>query len=286
MILDGHVHVMDRSLGTDEFRRRIAEAGVSGGLLISHPPPSFAALATPAPADARLRDLQAWCAVTPGFHGAFWIDPLEPDAAAQVRRASEAGVAAFKVICDRYHPGDPRALPVYAAIAAAGRPILFHSGILWDGKPSSAYNRPAEFEPLLDVPRLRFALAHVSWPWCDECIAVYGKFLNARGLRPDLSAEMFIDLTPGTPAVYREDVLTRLFRTGYDVERNVLFGTDGSTREYRVSWAREWIERDSGIMVKLGVSPEARAAVMGGNLLRFLGLSSPSAPPAAPRPGA
>lgn len=286
MILDGHVHVLDRSLTADEFRRRIADSGISGGLLISHPPPSFAAIAKPSPADARLRDLVAWCAAVPGFHGAFWIDPLEPDAAAQIRLAVSAGVAAFKVICDRYHPGDPRALAVYAAIAATGRPILFHSGILWDGKPSSAFNRPAEFEPLLEVPRLRFALAHVSWPWCDECIAVYGKFLNARGVRPDLSAEMFIDLTPGTPPVYREDVLTRLFLTGYDVARNVLFGTDGSTREYNPSWARQWIERDTGIMTKLGLAADVQAGVMGGNLLRFLGLAKEAGAPAAPRPGA
>ena len=286
MILDCHVHVFGRPAAADEFQRRVADAGVSGGLLLSHPPPCFAAIAQPEPAEARLRGLLDWCAAAPGFHGAFWIDPIEPDALAQVRRAVEAGVAAFKVICDRYHPGDPRAMPVYAAIAEAGRPILFHSGILWDGKPSSVFNRPIEFEPLIEVPGLRFALAHVSWPWTDECIALYGKVLNAHGLRAGLSAEMFIDVTPGTPPIYREDVLKRLFLTGYDVERNVLFGTDSRTPEYNSAWARQWIERDTAIMTQLGLSPEVRSSAMGGNLLRFLGLTRDAGPRVAPRPGA
>ena len=30
-----------------------------------------------------------------------------------------------------------------------------------------------------DIPGLRFCCAHISWPWCEECVAVYGKFLNA-----------------------------------------------------------------------------------------------------------
>ena len=73
---------------------------------------------------------------------------------------------------------------------------------------------------------LRFALAHVSWPWVDECLAVYGKFLNALTRRRELSVEMFIDTTPGTPRIYRQEVLTKLMTIGYDVEHNILFGTD------------------------------------------------------------
>lgn len=76
--------------------------------------------------------------------------------------------------------------------------------------PSSQYNRPSEFEPLLEINGLKFSLAHISWPWCDELIAVYGKFLNAYAGNPDHSVEMFIDITPGTPPIYRQEVLTKL----------------------------------------------------------------------------
>ena len=63
-------------------------------------------------------------------------------------------------------------MEVFRTISQADRPILFHSGILWDGKPSGPYNHPAGFESLLEVDGLRFCLAHISWPWCDELIAV------------------------------------------------------------------------------------------------------------------
>ena len=178
------------------------------------------------------------------------------------------------MICDSFYPGNERALETYRAIAAAGKPILFHSGILWDGKPSACYNRPGEFEALLEVPGARFSLAHISWPWCDELIAVYGKFLNAHVKRPDLAVEMFVDLTPGTPAIYRRDALTKLMTAGYDVEHHIVFGTDSDTSGYNHRWAREWIERDKEILRECGVSEKAIDAVQRRNLLRFAGMES------------
>ncbi len=62
-------------------------------------------------------------------------------------------------------------------------------------------------------------MGHCSWPWYDECIALYGKFLNA--LEKDGAPEMFFDLTPGTPVIYRRDLLTKLFTVGYDVPDNI-----------------------------------------------------------------
>ncbi len=124
-------------------------------------------------------------------------------------------------MCSRFYPGDSRAIKVYKAIAERRKPILFHSGILFDGQDSSRFNRPFEFEALINIEGLRFALAHISWPWHDECIAVYGKLLCVRNSRPGVMDEMFIDTTPGTPAIYREEVLTKLLSTvndGFDIE--------------------------------------------------------------------
>jgi predicted TIM-barrel fold metal-dependent hydrolase len=247
--------------------------GIDGGLLISPPPACFTGPDAAQDADVRLAALRAWTDGQPNLFPVFWIDPLEDDAAEQVDRAVEAGAVGFKVICGRYIPGDHLAMDFYRHIARSGRPILFHSGILWDGAPSGMYNRPAGFEALLDVDGLRFCLAHVSWPWCDECIAVYGKFQTARKRRGELDVEMFIDLTPGTPAIYRRDVLTKLFTVGYDVENNIIFGTDGKASDYNAQWARDWIERDNAIYTDIGVSDAARERIYAGNLLRFLGVS-------------
>lgn len=272
MNLDGHIHIHAELEGREALAARMAAAGVEGGALFSPRPACFGgAIGTAAPA-ARLETVLDWCAVAPNLYPLFWIDPLEVDAPAQVTMAVARGVAGFKVICDHYDPGHPRAMATFRAIAAAGKPILFHAGILWDGKPSSNHSRPANFEALLDVPGLRFALAHIAWPWVDECIAVYGKVESARRRRSDLDVELFIDTTPGTPPIYRQEALTKLFTVGYDVAHNVFFGSDNHAGTYDADYARDWIARDRAILEALEVPPPTLDGVFGGNLLRFLGI--------------
>ena len=274
MRVDAHVHMLKPGGDRDVFRRNLAAAGLDGALLISLPPPRFFPAGHTLSTAARQHELADWTAPGTQCYGLFWVDPLEEDAVAQVHAAAAAGVHGFKIICDRCYPHDARVLAVCRASAALNKPVLFHSGILWDGKDSSRYNRPAEFEALLEVPGLRFALAHISWPWCDECIAVYGKFQSARGLRVGHHAEMFIDLTPGTPPIYRREALTRLLGADYDVQDNLLFGSDGETSAgYGVAWAQEWIARDTEIYESLRITPAAQARIFGGNALRFLDLT-------------
>jgi len=270
MILDGHVHLGGVGGSSRDMLRRMAEAGVAGGVIISQPPQCFQRLGGRAPEES-LEHLLDWTASSDRLFPFFWIDPLAPDAIDQVRIAVDRGVAGFKVICSRHEPGHDAAMRVYRAIAAAAKPILFHSGILWDGSDSSRFNRPANFECLLEVPGLRFALAHASWPWHDECIAVFGKFADALRLREDLRVEMFIDVTPGTPPVYRPEVLKKLFACGYDVAGNVIFGTDQRGETYRPDTVREWIDRDTSIQDDLGLDEQTREGIFAGNLLRFVG---------------
>ena len=119
----------------------------------------------------------------------------------------------------------------------------------------------------------------------DECLAVYGKFLNALTRRRELSVEMFIDTTPGTPRIYRQEMLTKLMTIGYDIEHNILFGTDCVANEYDAKWAAEWIERDGGIYAGLDVSQETQDNIFGNNLLRFLGKDAQCKTHRAPSPG-
>ena len=112
-------------------------------------------------------------------------------------------------------------------------------------------------------------MGHCSWPWIDECIALYGKFLNAKTVRG--GAEMFFDITPGTPEIYRAELLTKLYTLGYDVGDNIMFGTDTSADAYSYKWAGEWLNRDGEILDDLGVSLEYREKLYHKNLFRFLG---------------
>ena len=288
MILDGHIHIGRGDPNPTDLAEKMQVAGAAGGVIISMPPVCFLpsddrvpsdarpddmpVWGAPAAADERLDNLFAWTDGPAEFFPFFWIDPTEDDAVDQVARAVERGVAGFKVICSHHYPGDERAMGVYRAIAEADKPMLFHSGILWDGKPSSNYSRPAGFEDLLPVPRLRFALAHISWPWCDECLAVYGKFRAAKQRRPSLSCEMFIDTTRGTPLIYRRDALTKLFTVGYELEGNVFFGSDCMTGSYGVERTRDTIRFDRDVLAELGLSDAVQEQVFSGNLRRFLGV--------------
>jgi len=273
MIIDGHIHISEGPVDQQQLVASMQAAGVDGGALFSLPPATFVRLGQPHTFQERLDNLLAWVEGQPDLYPVMWIDPLEPDALEQVSAASRRGALGYKVICNHFYPREPAALHVFQAIAQTGKPIFFHSGILWDGQDSSRYNRPAEFEALLELERVRFSLAHVSWPWCDEHIAVYGKLRHAASRRPELAVEMFVDLTPGTPPIYRREVLAKLFTVGYEVERNVFFGTDCSTGDYDANWAREWIERDNQIYRQLGLPPETLAGIYALNVKRFLAIA-------------
>lgn len=270
MILDAHVHVWDGEINQAKLLERMHAGGVDGGNLFSQAPASHAGALHAGSPEARVNNVLAWCENAPTLHPFFWIDPVETDAVAQVAMAVEKGVVGFKVICDHFYPADERAMRTFRAITAAGKPIMFHSGILWDGKPSSQYNRPGNFEALLDIPGTRFSLAHISWPWIDECVAVFGKISTARR-RSGADVEMFIDTTPGTPKIYRRDALTKVFTVGYDVAGSVIYGSDCTAGRYDGEYARMWVDRDRGILQDLEVDAAVIDNVFAGNLLRFLG---------------
>jgi predicted TIM-barrel fold metal-dependent hydrolase len=271
MILDGHIHIGQGAIKQESLLKNMRAAGIDGGAIFSLSPKSFSWLGKPRSTKERLDNLFEWVKGQNNLYPVFWIDPLENDASKQVSLADKKGVLGFKVICNRFFPGETRVLKVFSTIAKTGKPIFFHSGILWDGADSSRYNRPAEFEGLMEIPGLKFSLAHVSWPWCDENIAVYGKILHARTLRPRLS-EMFVDLTPGTPPIYRQEVFSKLFTAGCNVENNVFFGTDCDTNNYNSDYARQWIKRDNKIYKKIRLNKEIIQKVYSKNLKRFLGI--------------
>lgn len=279
MLIDCHVHTNLEGTSKEGFLRALDAAGVDKAVLFSYQPASFSASAAaggggakenvPDPA-AALKDLMEWAAYSDRIVPMFWIDPLDEDAQEQVDRAVAAGVAGFKAICNRYYPGDGRPMEVWSRIAAAGKPILFHSGILYADGPCSNYNRPVGFEPLFDIPGLRFALAHVSWPWHDECLAVYGYWRFRRDVGA-VTSDMFIDTCPGTPRIYREEVMRKIYGIGYDLEDGIMFGTDGSTK-YDAGYTEQILAMDKSALDSCGATAEQREKYYGKNAARFLGL--------------
>lgn len=268
---DSHTHVMQGAPRPEAFAAAFREAGMAGGAVFSQDPnPTGANPPVPPPPPEAMDLCIEWASASRTLYPFYWINPSAPGAVDLVDMAVEKGMFGFKALPGTYYPGDPACLEVFKRIAHFGKPLMFHSGILWDGRFSSRYTRPGNYEAMLDVPGLRFALAHVSWPWCDECIAVFGKFLNALDIWKDQAPEMFIDLTPGTPAIYRRDALVKLFTVGYDVQDHVMFGTDGMTPGYGVDWCQRWQRRDDGIYDELGLSSEMRDSIYRAAFQRFL----------------
>lgn len=278
MKIDCHVHTSIESVygSGKEFDREkylsdLRSAGLDGSAVFSPSPMKYPHLSV----EERMNMALDICSGSNTLFPFFWIDPTDEDALCQVDLAVKRGFVAFKMIPSTYSVASQKALDVIERIARAGKPILFHTGICWDGLSSANNHRPANYEALIEIPAVRFCLAHVSWPWYDECIAVYGKFNNAYHTRPATSAEMFIDVTPGTPRVFREEVFRHLLLSDYELRYNLMFGTDCTAGKYNVAWAKEWQDRDNELYEKYVHEDveDFKAHVYGKNFLRFIGKS-------------
>jgi len=253
------------------FSEQMRLAGVSGGALLSYLPNSLIYDGIYYTPQQKLDKLLKTTSAVRDIYPFYFIDPTESDAADQVALAIEYGVSGFKVICNHFFPGDERAMRTYTAIAKTGKPVLFHSGILYDAFDSSNYNRPAGFEALFDIEGLRFAMAHISWPWCDEMIALFGKYRYAHRRNNDV--ELFVDVTPGTPGFYREEALTKLIKlTEFRFTENMIFGVDNNDK-YSSEYAINIINTDKAIYDKLGVPENEREKIFQTNFMRFLGFT-------------
>ena len=268
---DTHVHVYHGEAKPGDLVASLREAGLVGACIFSEPPFKLGkTYPEPLPPEQAVDRVIEWASGSPTIYPFYWIDPVRDDACELVDMAVEKGIYGFKVIRSEGRPVDEKSLPVYRRIAHHGKPVTFHSGILWDGRPSSENFRPANWEGLLAVPGLRFALAHISWPWCDECIAVYGKLLNAMLNNAGKVPEMFIDTTPGTPRIYRRDALTKLFTVGYDIRDHIMFGCDCGTAGYNVKWVKDWLAVDDGIYAELGLDEGWPDSIYRKSLCRYL----------------
>lgn len=271
-IYDAHIHSVPGNIDPERLIADMETSGVYGGSVFSPDPEKPRGIGYSY--EERMACLEKW---TKGYEDrlfpVLFIHPLEKDAIAKARDAVDRGVRAFKMMCDCYYVYEKPAMDLLEVIAEMDKPVLFHSGILWDGYESSKHNRPVNWESLINIAGLRFSLAHCSWPWCDECIAMYGKFLNAYATNPECSAEMFMDLTPGTPIIYRHDLINKLLNSGYDTPHNIMFGTDCTANEYNIPWTKGWIERDDRLMTEVGAGKRVHELYFGENYLRFMGVT-------------
>jgi uncharacterized protein len=172
---------------------------------------------------------------------------------------NEFGVKGFKFhpSVQAFEPNDRRFYPIYAAIAEAGVPALFHTGQtgLGSGLPGGHGIKLRYSDPMLlddvaaDFPELTIIMAHPAVPWVDAQIAIASHKSN-----------VYIDLSGWSPTYFPPQLVhaaTRQLRT------KVLFGTDFPYITLE-RWRRDFDALD--------IDPRVRGLIFKENALRVLGL--------------
>lgn len=173
-----------------------------------------------------LRDANAHLAALVRGHGDRLIgfaviNPALPNAAEDLERAIGAGLRGVKMVPSGWYPHDEHVQPAFTKAAELRLPMLFHSGIFIDGR-SGRFCRPTFYEALRDHPGVRVTLAHLSWPWTDEAIAV-GLIDLIHGVPAEQRLFRF-DLSFGPPPPYRLDAVRKAMEVlGAD---SLQFGSD------------------------------------------------------------
>ncbi|HEV3358461.1 MAG TPA: amidohydrolase family protein [Pseudonocardiaceae bacterium] len=194
------------------------------------------------------------------------LDPARGTAAVREvpRLVEQEGVRAIKKDSSKFHPSlqnfapsDRSAYPLYEAIEAAGVPALFHSGQtgIGAGLPGGGgirlkYGNPMELDDIAaDFPDLTIIIAHPSFPWQDEALAVAVRKPN-----------VYIDLSGWSPKYFPPQLVRYANSLLQD---KVLFGSD-----YPLITPQRWLRDFDALDIKQAVRPK----ILKDNAIRALRL--------------
>jgi hypothetical protein len=188
------------------------------------------------------------------------IDPHKGRTGAREARrlVAEHGVQGFKFhpTFQGFYPNDPMAWPLYEAIAETGKVALFHTGQTGVGSGMRGgngmrlkYSNPMYLDDVaVDFPDMPIVMAHPSFPWQEEALAVAQHKPN-----------VWIDLSGWSPK-YFPDILVRYCNT--ILKHKVLFGSD-----WPVIAPERWLKDFEAIPIR----DEVRPLILKENALRLLG---------------
>jgi len=189
------------------------------------------------------------------------IDPHKGRAGVREARrlVRDHGVRGFKFhpSLQAFAPDDRMAYPLYEVIEELQVPALFHTGqtgigagVRGGGGVRLKYSHPMLIDDVaVDFPDLRIILAHPSFPWQDEALAVATH-----------KPHVYIDLSGWSPK-YFPPQLVRYANTL--LKDKALFGSD-----YPVLTPDRWLADFAALDIK----PEVRPKILKDNAARLLGL--------------
>ncbi|MCI3131648.1 amidohydrolase family protein [Phenylobacterium aquaticum] len=176
--------------------------------------------------------------------------PME--AVQEIRRCVEVlGFKAIRILPWLWEtpPTDRRFYPAYAACCEVGAPFCTQIGHTGPLAPSEV-GRPIYLDQVaLDFPELKIVGGHIGYPWTDEAVAVATKHEN-----------VFIDTSAYTARRYPPALVDYMRGHG---RAKVMFGTN-----YPMITPDRALEG----LDDLGLSPEARAAFLGGTARQVFAL--------------
>lgn len=221
------------------------------------------------------------------FWGYFMLNPLAPDAVERTRRAfaesGMRGVCLFPAM-HRFSVQDERLQPIYQLAADHNAVVFVHMGVLTVGvrkklglvsKFDMSFSNPIDLHRVaLDFPNVHFVIPHFGAGYFREVLML-----------GDLAPNVCVDTSSTnswtkyhTPALSLREVFAKAIEVFGP--RRLLFGTDSSF--FPRGWNRPILDQQMLILNELGVSEEAKGAILGGNQMRLMGesagLSSPSQP--------
>lgn len=291
-IFDGHLHIGGyKKPEPSTLIKKMEECGVYGGCVFSIDPIDKAFSY-----EERIDNLFSW---VKGYEDRLfpvaWLHPYEENIFEKVRECVDRGVCAFKFIANDYYVKDEIPTKVFKLIEDLGKPIIFHSGILYDFDANCEFNKPANWECFMHYKNLKFVMAHCGHPWFDECIMLYGKFRwignqakcaahgehtvykNFPWVKEHIDEngkcgvpELYIDIAPGPNKVYKKEVLTKLCSCYPNGER-IIFGSDTYVEDYPVDTVKEWLAFEKEILDSQNASEEFRENLYHKSLMSFLG---------------
>jgi predicted TIM-barrel fold metal-dependent hydrolase len=190
------------------------------------------------------------------------VDPHKGKLAVrEARELIEARVRGFKFHpnTQAFWPNDRAFYPLYEAIASAGLIALFHSGttgigagLRGGGGVQLKYSNPMCVDDVAaDFPELDIILAHPSFPWQDEALAIAVH-----------KANVFIDLSGWSPKYFPDNLIRY---TNTLLRHKMLFGSD-----YPLLTPDRWLAD----FEQLPIKDEVRPLVLKENAARLLGLKS------------
>jgi len=190
------------------------------------------------------------------------IDPFKGRAGVREARrlVTGHGVRGFKFhpSIQGFAPDDRMAYPLYQEIQELGVPALFHTGqtgigagVRGGGGIRLKYSNPMLIDDVaVDFPDLRIILAHPSFPWQDEALAVATH-----------KPYVHIDLSGWSPKYFPPQLVRYANSLLQD---KVLFGSD-----YPVITPDRWLAD----FAELDIKPAVRPKILKENAARLLGLT-------------